>query len=170
MSYDGAFGCAKCPKNDDPEKGRACPAWWNILERNTVMDEFRSVSDCAFRLMPKFYMEMAKMNNRAAAAAIATREDILKEIGELNGNLMVTERRIADARLATARLNQRAVSLPAPSRLGAVDANLAAPGNAGDKQLTKPERTGYYRQIVDDSVSKIPERGDWFDDVRPKSE
>lgn len=68
-----AFQCRVCPRNDDPSKGPACPAWWTVIQTQVNTEEQRVLADCAFRLMPLYFTESFAAANRAAASADAVR-------------------------------------------------------------------------------------------------
>lgn len=82
MSYNGAFKCSTCPKNNDPEAHYSCPAWWELLEKNDVSSEERISKGCAFTFLPRFLSESMRFSNRAASAAEETREQTLKALSD----------------------------------------------------------------------------------------
>ena len=79
ISFKGAFQCSNCPRSNNPDDARSCPAWWEMIEKNDVTSAERVTKDCAFLLMPRLFAETMRFSQRAAACAITAREDLLKE-------------------------------------------------------------------------------------------
>ena len=74
-NYRGAFECKKCPANNDPSAGRACPAWWETVW-TTPQGEMKNQKACAWVQLPHFLIEVIKASNRPAAALESTRNEI----------------------------------------------------------------------------------------------
>jgi|SRR6185312_80785 len=90
MPYKDAFQCTKCPRSNDPEAERACPAWWEVQQRNSITEDYRTNKACAFVLLPHFLMDLGRMAHMAAETAVNSREEVLKEIS--NGRAALLSR------------------------------------------------------------------------------
>ena len=69
LDFEGAFECHACPGNNDPEKGRACPAWWAWEEKTEnvpgIPQEKRIVEQCGAVVGQRFIVEMMANNHFA---------------------------------------------------------------------------------------------------------
>lgn len=80
MNYNGAFECDNCPRNNDPQGGRACPAWWEVIETNTETKQERVTKACGFTLIPRFLTEVIAASNRPSAAIESFRNEHLNRM------------------------------------------------------------------------------------------
>lgn len=87
MNHQAAFQCAECPKNNDPDRGRSCPAWWEWASDNIATGETRLERRCGLEALPIFLVEVIKASNRPAAAIESTRNEIAKGFGQIAGIL-----------------------------------------------------------------------------------
>jgi hypothetical protein len=67
MSFKGAFNCEKCPRSNDPQAERACPAWWETLWQDNA-GETKVEKGCAFTQMQQYHIEVIRASNRPAAS------------------------------------------------------------------------------------------------------
>lgn len=73
----------KCPRNNDPEKDKYCPAWTEYMETNQSTGEERMQKECLFTAMPKFMIETMKAANRPAAAIESVRNEVTEGLGRI---------------------------------------------------------------------------------------
>lgn len=76
MNHTAAFCCERCPKNNDPERGPSCPAWWEWTAENIATGESKIMKQCGWTALPQFLVEVIKASNRPAAAIESTRNEI----------------------------------------------------------------------------------------------
>lgn len=50
MFGSGAFDCKNCPKTNNPEASKFCPAWWNMPWKDDGKEFIKS--DCSYRMLP----------------------------------------------------------------------------------------------------------------------
>lgn len=90
MNHEAAFQCRQCPQNNDPTRGRSCPAWWEWASENTATGETRVERMCGWQGMPIFLTEVIKASNRPAAAIESTRNEIAGGLSRIAGVLAAT--------------------------------------------------------------------------------
>lgn len=78
MNHTAAFHCAKCPRNNNPEIGPSCPAWWETVHNNIHTGHTKVWKSCAWEQLPTYLIEVIKASNRPAAAVESTRNEISK--------------------------------------------------------------------------------------------
>lgn len=83
MDHRAAFQCAHCPRNNDPERGRSCPAWWEWTQENPATGETRIERMCGWTAMPIFLVEVIKASNRPAAEIGACKSEIASGLGRI---------------------------------------------------------------------------------------
>lgn len=83
MDHRAAFQCQQCPRNNDPARGRSCPAWWEWTAENVTNGETKIVRMCGWQAMPQFLTEVIKASNRPAAAVESTRNEIAAGLGRM---------------------------------------------------------------------------------------
>jgi len=83
MDHRAAFQCQQCPRNNDPERGRSCPAWWEWTAENPATGETRIVRQCGWQAMPIFLTEVIKASNRPAAAVESVRNELASGLGRV---------------------------------------------------------------------------------------
>lgn len=77
MFSSGAFDCKNCPKTNNVDAPKFCPAWWEIPWTDNGKEFIKQ--DCSYRLLPNILSVMGKsvtlsmstcheMNNRLDAA------------------------------------------------------------------------------------------------------
>jgi hypothetical protein len=84
MSFAGAFQCSNCPKSNDSQAERACPAWWETIWTNKD-GESRVEKSCAFFQLPAYTIEMIKATARSAEMGSQVRNDVEKLKEKLDG-------------------------------------------------------------------------------------
>lgn len=72
-----------CPRNNDPEKGKYCPAWTEYMETNQSTQEERLQKECLFTAMPKFMIHTLQAANRPAAAVESMRNEMAEGLGRI---------------------------------------------------------------------------------------
>lgn len=72
-----------CPRNNDPAKGRYCPAWTEYMETNAQNGEERLQRECLFTAMPKFMIHTLQAANRPAAAIESVRNEVAEGLGRI---------------------------------------------------------------------------------------
>lgn len=87
MNHIAAFQCADCPRNNDPARGRSCPAWWEWASENPGTGETKIERMCGWAGMPIFLVHVLAASNRPAAAIESTRNEIAKGLGDVAGQL-----------------------------------------------------------------------------------
>lgn len=95
--HEGAFQCRQCPRNNDPERGRSCPAWWEWTQENPATGETRIERMCGWTAMPIFLTEVIKASNRPAAAVESTRNEIAAGLAEVGRRLTSGLQRLSAA-------------------------------------------------------------------------
>lgn len=78
-----------CPRNNDPSKGKYCPAWTEYTETNHQTGEDRIQKECMFTAMPKFMAHTLAAANRPAAAIESTRNELAEGFNKV-ANVMQT--------------------------------------------------------------------------------
>ena len=76
-----------CPRNNDPKRGKYCPAWLEYTETNVQTGEERITKECSFQAIPRFFVETIKASNRPAAAMESSRNEIARGFQELNSQV-----------------------------------------------------------------------------------
>lgn len=87
MNHTHAFQCERCPRNNDPERGPSCPAWWEWTAENVQTGESRIERMCGWQAMPRFLTEVIKASNRPAAEIGACRQQIAVGLGRIAENM-----------------------------------------------------------------------------------
>lgn len=87
MSFEGAFQCSKCPKSNDPEAPRACPAWWETIWTNKETNDVKVEKGCAFRQLQPYVIEMIKAAAGASEMGSHVRNDLNEVRREFGGQL-----------------------------------------------------------------------------------
>lgn len=72
-----------CPRNNDPGRGKYCPAWTEYMQTNDDTGEKRLQRECVFQALPTFMVAVIQANNRPAAAMIDTRNEIARGFDEI---------------------------------------------------------------------------------------
>lgn len=80
MPYKDAFNCTRCPRSNDPQADRACPAWWEIMFENAQTGEQKIEKNCAFVLMPVYLLEVIKASNRAVEQTCQARDAVIERV------------------------------------------------------------------------------------------
>lgn len=62
-----AFECDKCPKNNNPELGNFCPAWWEQAWTEQGVEQIKK--DCAFRLLPNMMVVLGATSRLSMSTA-----------------------------------------------------------------------------------------------------
>lgn len=62
-----AFECDKCPKNNNPELGNFCPAWWEQAWTEHGQEVIKK--DCAFRLLPNMMVVLGATSRLSMTTA-----------------------------------------------------------------------------------------------------
>ena len=62
-----AFECDKCPKNNNPELGNFCPAWWEQAWTEQGQEIIKK--DCAFRLLPNMLVVLGATSRLSMTTA-----------------------------------------------------------------------------------------------------
>lgn len=76
-----------CPRNNNPAKGKYCPAWTEYMETNHQSGEERLQKECIFTAMPKFMIHTARAANRPAAAIESARNEIISGFSQVCATL-----------------------------------------------------------------------------------
>lgn len=87
MNHTHAFQCERCPRNNDPERGPSCPAWWEWTAENVQTGESRIERMCGWQAMPRFLTEVIKASNRPAAEIGACRQQIAVGLARIADNM-----------------------------------------------------------------------------------
>ena len=77
MFGSGAFDCKNCPKTNNPDASKFCPAWWEMPWQEDGKEYIKQ--DCSYRMLPNILQVLGKtvtlsmsvnheMNNRLDAA------------------------------------------------------------------------------------------------------
>ncbi len=81
-----AFECDKCPKNNNPELGNFCPAWWEQAWTEQGKDVIKK--DCAFKLLPNMMVvlgataRMSMNTSHALDAKLASTDRMCEKVSE----------------------------------------------------------------------------------------
>jgi hypothetical protein len=139
MAYEGAFQCSKCPRSNDPEAPRSCPAWWETFAQDIETGKQRLEKSCAFIQLPTYLIEVARGTSRAAAET-AKFTNVLKEsmdqfVGDLNGRPHFLQS-------PTASPFQRQIGAIIPADSGDVFQQSISADQPGSKFSNDPERVG----------------------------
>ena len=75
-----AFECDKCPKNNNPELGNFCPAWWEQTWTEHGQEIIKK--DCAFRLLPNMMVVLGATSRLSMTTAneMTKRLDVVDEM------------------------------------------------------------------------------------------
>lgn len=90
MTHLAAFHCAKCPRNNNPQVGPSCPAWWETVHQNVQSGETKVIKSCAWEQLPIYLIEVVKASNRPAAAVESTRNEIVNGFERLTRSVQAT--------------------------------------------------------------------------------
>lgn len=74
---------AECPRTNDPEAKRYCPAWQELAETNVQTGEERIIKDCWFRIAPRWLTEVVRASNRPSAAVESLRNEMTMGLVQL---------------------------------------------------------------------------------------
>ena len=80
MTYSrDAFKCHRCPKKQEG----GCPAWAELVERNTATQEVRPRNGCVFSMLPHLLMHGEHASNHVAAEMSAMRGAMVTGVRDL---------------------------------------------------------------------------------------
>lgn len=82
-NLSASFECGKCPKNNDPEIGRACVMWWEFIQTEVTSGKEQLTKMCGYQALPIFLTEVIKASNRPAAEISAMRGEIDTKMGDI---------------------------------------------------------------------------------------
>lgn len=98
-NLSASFECGKCPKNNDPERGRACVMWWEFIQTEVMTGKEQLTKMCGYQALPIFLTEVIKASNRPAAEISAMRCEMdtqmsnvasgMRQVPQMLANLMV---------------------------------------------------------------------------------
>jgi len=81
-----AFECDKCPKNNNPELGNHCPAWWEQSWNESGKEVIKK--DCAFKMLPNMMVvlgataRMSMQTSHALDAKLSATDKMCKDVGD----------------------------------------------------------------------------------------
>ena len=83
----GEFDCDACPRSNDREAKRWCPAWTETQWTNPSSGESKTLKSCLFEQLPVYMVEVIRAANRPAAAIESTRNEIAQGLANVANNV-----------------------------------------------------------------------------------
>ena len=132
MTHLAAFKCAVCPRNNDPELGPSCPAWWETVQTNAQTGEMKLWKSCAWEQLPYYLVRVIEASNRPAAAVESMRNETLRGLSGIADVLIVERNRVREGanQLSAGRAQQQ--QLEHASEYDAKSAERADVHHSGD--------------------------------------
>ena len=98
IKYNAAFQCGNCPKSNDPEAERSCPAWWDWVEKRKDgnVEVMQPNGGCGLQMGAKWMTDMMANNEFATVNAIAVRETVVQQISLLMSISSAAEERMKE--------------------------------------------------------------------------
>ena len=100
-----AFECDKCPKNNNPELGNFCPAWWEQAWTEQGVEQIKK--DCASRLLPNMMVVLGATSR----LSMSTAQEMNKRL-DIAEKMCQTDRRLKCRVLAMLLLMNIAELMP----------------------------------------------------------
>jgi hypothetical protein len=70
MFNSGAFDCKNCPRTNNVNASKFCPAWWEVPWQNNGVETIKQ--DCSYRLLPN----MLQVVGRAVTLSMSTTHEM----------------------------------------------------------------------------------------------